>query len=136
MKKILLIVVVCCLALTAALFPSCKKEQKSSYQYAVALDDSQELDEQMERVAAQFELNALPKIIEIMQKTADQSGSSSIIFKDTKSTANKRAKEAFSGAVTQLREAGELASYRGLVVVLKGLDNDTNKWSVIDKVTL
>ena len=131
MKKILLMAVVICLAAMTALLTSCKKEQKSSYQYVVALDDSVEQDPQM---SMQFELNALPVIEAEMKKSADQSGST-IIFKDTKSKADSRAKDAFSAGIAKLREGG-IGSYKGLIVVLKGMDNDTNKWNVIDKVTL
>ena len=132
MKKLLAFVVVCCLAATAALFTSCENEQKSSYQYIVALDDSIEQDPSM---CMQFELNALPIIMQEMKKTADQSGDNSVIFKDTKANADKRAKDAFASGIAKLREGG-IGSYKGLVVVLKALNNDTNKWEVIDKVTL
>ena len=84
---------------------------------------------------AQFELNGLPVIINEMKKTADQSGDNSVIFKDTKKNADKRAKDAFAAGIAKLREGG-IGSYAGLVVVLKGMDNDTNQWKVIDKVTL
>ena len=130
MKKLLAFVAVCCLAVTAALFTSCENDQKSSYQYIVALDDSIEQDPNM---CMQFELNALPVIVGEMQKTSDQAGS--IIYKDTKSNADKRAKDAFASGIAKLREGG-IGSYAGLVVVLKALDNDTNQWKVIDKVTL
>ena len=131
MKKVIVLAAVCCLAVVSALFTSCKKEQKSSYQYIVALDDSVEQDPSM---SMQFELNALPVIEAEMKKSADQSGST-IIFKDTKSKADSRAKDAFAAGIAKLREGG-IGSYKGLVVVLKGMDNDTNKWNVIDKVTL
>ena len=130
MKKLLAFVAVCCLAVTAALFTSCENDQKSSYQYIVALDDSIEQDPNM---CMQFELNALPVIVGEMQKTSDQAGS--IIYKDTKSNADRRAKEAFASGIAKLREGG-IGSYKGLVVVLKAMDNDTNQWKVIDKVTL
>ena len=130
MKKLLAFVVVCCLAATAALFTSCENEQKSSYQYIVALDDSIEQDPNM---CMQFELNALPVIVGEMQKTSDQPGS--IIYKDTKANADKRAKDAFASGIAKLREGG-IGSYKGLVVVLKAMDNDTNQWKVIDNVTL
>ena len=130
MKKLLAFVVVCCLAATAALFTSCENEQKSSYQYIVALDDSIEQDPSM---CMQFELNALPVIVGEMQKTSDQPGS--IIYKDTKANADKRAKDAFASGIAKLREGG-IGSYKDLVVVLKAMDNDTNQWKVIDKVTL
>ena len=130
MKKLLAFVVVCCLAATAALFTSCENEQKSSYQYIVALDDSIEQDPNM---CMQFELNALPVIVGEMQKTSDQAGS--IIYKDTKANADKRAKDAFASGIAKLREGG-IGSYKDLVVVLKALNNDTNKWEVIDKVKL
>lgn len=131
MKKILLMAVVICLAATTALFTSCKKEQKSSYQYIVGLDESIEQDESM---CAQFQMHGLPVIEAEMKKSADQSGST-MIFKDTKSNADKRAKDAFAAGIAKLREGG-IGSYKDLVVVLKGMDNDTNKWNVIDKVTL
>ena len=83
----------------------------------------------------QFELNGLPIIMQEMQKTADQSSANSVIFKDTKSNADKRAKDAFAAGIAKLREGG-IGSYKDLVVVLKGMDNDTNNWNVIDKVTL
>lgn len=130
MKKLLAFVAVCCLAVTAALFTSCENDQKSSYQYIVALDDSIEQDPNM---CMQFELNALPVIVGEMQKTSDQAGS--IIYKDTKSNADRRAKSAFANGIAKLRDGG-IGSYAGLVVVLKALDNDTNQWKVIDKVTL
>jgi hypothetical protein len=132
MKKILLMAVVICLAAMTALFTSCKKEQKSSYQYVVALDDSVEQDPQM---SMQFELNGLPVIQKEMQKSADQKSEVSVIFKDTKSNADKRAKDAFAAGIAKLREGG-IGSYKDLIVVLKGMDNDTNNWNVIDKVTL
>jgi hypothetical protein len=94
------------------------------------LDDRIQQDE---RMAAQFELNALPQIVSEMQKASDQAGS--IIFKDTKANADKRAKDAFASAIAKFREGG-VGSYKDLVVVLKALDNDTNKWAVIDSVTL
>ena len=132
MKKVFVLAAVCCLAVTAALFTSCENEQKSSYQYIVALDDSIEQDPSM---CMQFELNALPIIMQEMQKTADQSSANSVIYKDTKANADKRAKDAFASGIAKLREGG-IGSYKGLVVVLKALDNDTNQWKVIDKVTL
>lgn len=132
MKKVFVLAAVCCLAVVAALFISCDAGQKSSYQYIVGLDDSIEQDPNM---CAQFELNALPIIMQEMKKTADQSGDNSVIFKDTKKNADKRAKEAFAAGIAKLREGG-IGSYKGLVVVLKALNNDTNKWEVIDKVTL
>ena len=130
MKKVFALVAVCCLAVTAALFTSCNSDQKSSYQYIVALDDTVEQDPAM---CMQFELNALPIITGEMQKTSDQAGS--IIYKDTKANADKRAKDAFASGIAKLREGG-IGSYAGLIVVLKGMDNDTNRWNVIDKVTL
>ena len=132
MKKIISLAVVCCLALVGVVFSSCENEQKSSYQYIVALDDSVEQDPSM---SMQFELNALPVIQKEMQKSADQKSEGSVIFKDTKSNADKRAKEAFAAGIAKLREGG-IGSYKDLIVVLKGLDNDTNNWNVIDKVTL
>lgn len=130
MKKYFSLAVVCCLAMVAVVFSSCVGDQKSSYQYVVALDDRIQQDE---RMAAQFELNALPQIVSEMQKASDQAGS--IIFKDTKANADKRAKDAFASAIAKFREGG-VGSYKDLVVVLKAMDNDTNKWSVIDSVTL
>lgn len=130
MKKYFSLAVVCCLAMVAVVFSSCVGDQKSSYQYVVALDDRIQQDE---RMAAQFELNALPQIVSEMQKASDQAGS--IIFKDTKANADKRAKDAFASAIAKFREGG-VGSYKDLVVVLKALDNDTNKWAVIDSVTL
>lgn len=132
MKKVFVLAAVCCLAVVAALFTSCEKGQKSSYQYIVALDDTVEQDPSM---SMQFELNGLPVILKEMQKTADQPSEASIIYKDTKSKADKRAKEAFAAGIAKLREGG-IGSYKGLIVVLKGMDNDTNKWNVINKVTL
>ena len=130
MKKYFSLAVVCCLAMVAVVFSSCVGDQKSSYQYVVALDDRIQQDE---RMAAQFELNALPQIVSEMQKASDQAGS--IIFKDTKANADKRAKDAFASAIAKFREGG-VGSYKDLVVVLKAMDNDTNKWSVIDEVKL
>ena len=132
MKKIISLAVVCCLALVGVVFSSCKKEQKSSYQYIVALDDSVDQDPSM---SMQFELNGLPVIQKEMQKSADQKSEVSVIFKDTKSNADKRAKDAFAAGIAKLREGG-IGSYKDLIVVLKGMDNDTNNWNVIDKVTL
>ena len=132
MKKVFVLAAVCCLAVTAALFTSCENDQKSSYQYIVALDDSIEQDPNM---CMQFELNALPIIMQEMQKTADQSSANSVIYKDTKANADKRAKDAFASGIAKLREGG-IGSYKDLVVVLKAMDNDTNQWKVIDKVTL
>ena len=132
MKKVFVLAAVCCLAVVAALFISCDAGQKSSYQYIVGLDDSIEQDPNM---SMQFELNALPVIMGEMKKTADQSSDNSVIFKDTKKNADKRAKDAFAAGIAKLREGG-IGSYKDLVVVLKALNNDTNKWEVIDKVTL
>lgn len=132
MKKYFSLAVVCCLALVGVVFSSCNNEQKSSYQYIVGLDDTIEQDE---RMSMQFELNALPVIMEEMKKSADQPSEVSVIYKDTKSNADKRAKDAFAAGIAKLREGG-IGSYKDLVVVLKGLNNDTNKWEVIDKVTL
>lgn len=120
----------CCLAVTAVLFASCNNEQKSSYQYIVKLDDTIEQDPSM---CMQFELNGLPVIVDEMKKTSDQAGS--IIYKDTKANADKRAKDAFASGVAKLREGG-IGSYAGLVVVLQTMDNETNKWSVLDRVKL
>jgi hypothetical protein len=132
MKKYFSLAVVCCLALVGVVFSSCNNEQKSSYQYIVGLDDTIEQDE---RMSMQFELNALPVIMEEMKKSADQPSEVSVIYKDTKSNADKRAKDAFAAGIAKLREGG-IGSYKDLVVVLKGLNNDTNKWEVKDKVTL
>ena len=132
MKKYFSLAVVCCLAMVAVVFSSCNNEQKSSYQYIVGLDDTIEQDE---RMSMQFELNALPVIMEEMKKSADQPSEVSVIYKDTKANADKRAKDAFASAIAKFREGG-VGSYKDLVVVLKGLNNDTNKWEVKDKVTL
>ena len=132
MKKYFSLAVVCCLALVGVVFSSCNNEQKSSYQYIVGLDDTIEQDE---RMSMQFELNALPVIMEEMKKSADQPSEVSVIYKDTKSNADKRAKDAFAAGIAKLREGG-IGSYKDLVVVLKGLNNDTNKWEVKDKITL
>jgi hypothetical protein len=132
MKKIISMAVVCCLALVGVVFSSCENEQKSSYQYIVALDDSVDQDPSM---SMQFEMYGLPVILKEMQKTADQQSEASVIYKDKKSNADKRAKEAFAAGIAKLREGG-IGSYKDLVVVLKGMDNDTNNWNVIDKVTL
>jgi hypothetical protein len=132
MKKVFILAAACCFAVVAALFTSCNADQKSSYQYIVGLDDSIEQDPNM---CMQFELNALPIIMQEMQKTADQSSANSVIYKDTKANADKRAKDAFASGIAKLREGG-IGSYKGLVVVLKAMDNDTNQWKVIDKVTL
>lgn len=132
MKKVIVLAAVCCLAVVSALFTSCKKEQKSSYQYIVALDDSVDQDPSM---SMQFELNGLPVILKEMQKSADQKSEVSVIFKDTKSNADKRAKDAFAAGIAKLREGG-IGSYKDLIVVLKALNNDNNNWEVIDKVTL
>ena len=132
MKKYFSLAVVCCLALVGVVFSSCNNEQKSSYQYVVGLDDTIEQDE---RMSMQFELNALPVIMEEMKKSADQPSEVSVIYKDTQSNADKRAKDAFAAGIAKLREGG-IGSYKDLVVVLKGLNNDTNKWEVKDKVTL
>lgn len=130
MKKFFSLAVICCLAVTAVLFTSCENGQKSSYQYVVALDDRIEQDEKM---CAQFELNEMPGLVAEMQKTSDQAGS--IIYKDTKANADKRAKDAFASAIAKLREGG-VGSYKDLVIVLKAMDNDTHKWSVIDEAKL
>ena len=132
MKKVIVLAAVCCLAVVSALLTSCKKEQKSSYQYIVALDESVDQDPSM---SMQFELNGLPVIQKEMQKSADQKSEVSVIFKDTKSNADKRAKDAFAAGIAKLREGG-IGSYKGLIVVLKALNNDNNNWEVIDKVTL
>ncbi|MBR1472737.1 MAG: hypothetical protein IJ602_00605 [Paludibacteraceae bacterium] len=129
MKKIFSLAVVCCLALVGAMFVSCNNEQKSSYQYLVQLAAV----EQDPALCAQFELGGLPIINEEMEKASDQKGS--IIFKDTRSGADKRAKDAFANGIAKLREGG-IGSYSGLIVCLYLIDPDTNKPVEIDRVTL
>ena len=125
MKKILSLVVVCCLALVGIVFSSCNKEQKSSYPYTVELAAV----EQDPALCMQFELNGLPLILEEMKKVSDQSGS--IIFKDTRANADKRAKDAFASGVSRVRKETN-DSYKGLIVDLFLEDPKTQ----IDRVTL
>jgi hypothetical protein len=124
MKKIFSLAVVCCLALVGVVFASCETEQKSSYPYEVKLAPV----EQDPALSMQFELNGLPIINEEMEKAADQKG---IIFKDTRSNADKRAKEAFAKGVDRVRKETN-DSYKGLIVVLNLADPVTE----IDRVTL
>ena len=128
MKKIFSLAVVCCLALVGAMFVSCENEQKSSYPYEVSLAKVA----QDEHLAAEFMQHGLPIINEEMEKAADQKG---IIFKDTRSNADKRAKEAFAKGVDRVRKETN-NSYEGLIVVLNLSDPDTNKPIEIDRVTL
>ena len=125
MKKILSLAVVCCLALVGIVFSSCEKEQKSSYPYSVQLAAV----EQDPALCMQFELNGLPIINEEMQKVSDQAGS--IIFKDTRSNADKRAKAAFASGVAKVRTETN-NSYEGLIVDLN-LDDPKTR---IERVTL
>ena len=129
MKKIISLAVVCCLALVGVVFSSCEKEQKSSYQYFVQLAKV----DQDAALCMQFELNGLPIINAEMQKVSDQAGS--IIFKDTRSNADKRAKEAFANGVAKVRKDTN-DSYKGLIVCLYISDPDTNKPVEIERVTL
>ncbi len=124
MKKIFSLAVVCCLSLVGAMFVSCENEQKSSYLYEVKLAAV----EQDPQLCMLFELNGLPIINEEMEKAADQKG---IIFKDTRTNADKRAKEAFAKGVERVREETN-NSYEGLIVVLNLADPVIQ----IDKVTL
>ena len=125
MKKIFSLAVVCCLALVGAMFVSCENEQKSSYPYEVKLAPV----EQDPALCMQFELNGLPIINEEMEKASDQKGS--IIFKDTRSNADKRAKEAFAKGVDRVRKETN-DSYKGLIVVL----NFADPVAEIDRATL
>ena len=125
MKKILSLAVVCCLALVGIVFSSCKNEQKSSYQYTVQLAAV----EQDPALCGAFELYGLPIIIEEMQKVSDQAGS--IIFKDTRANADKRAKDAFASGVARVRKETN-DSYKGLIVDLFLEDPKTQ----IERVTL
>ena len=125
MKKIFSLAVVCCLALVGAMFVSCENEQKSSYPYEVKLAPV----EQDPALCMQFELNGLPIINEEMEKASDQKGS--IIFKDTRSNADKRAKEAFAKGVDRVRKETN-DSYKGLIVVLNLADPVTE----LERVTL
>ena len=124
MKKIFSLAVVCCLALVGAMFASCETEQKSSYLYEVKLAAV----DQDPALCMQFELNGLPIINEEMEKAADQKG---IIFKDTRSNADKRAKEAFAKGVDRVREETN-NSYEGLIIVLNLADPVTE----LERVTL
>ena len=125
MKKIFSLAVVCCLALVGAMFVSCETEQKSSYPYEVKLAPV----DQDPALSMQFELNGLPIINEEMQKASDQKGS--IIFKDTRSNADKRAKEAFAKGVDRVRKETN-NSYEGLIIVLNLADPVTE----LERVTL
>ena len=124
MKKIFSLAVVCCLALVGVVFASCETEQKSSYPYEVKLAPV----DQDPALSMQFELNGLPIINEEMEKAADQKG---IIFKDTRSNADKRAKEAFAKGVDRVRKETN-DSYKGLIVVL----NFADPVAEIDRATL
>lgn len=124
MKKIFSLAVVCCLVLVGAMFVSCETEQKSSYPYEVKLAAV----DQDPALSMQFELNGLPIINEEMEKAADQKG---IIFKDTRSNADKRAKEAFAKGVDRVRKETN-DSYKGLIVVL----NFADPVAEIDRATL
>lgn len=124
MKKIFSLAVVCCLALVGAMFVSCENEQKSSYPYEVKLAAV----DQDPALSMLFELKGLPIINEEMEKAADQKG---IIFKDTRSNADKRAKEAFAKGVDRVRKETN-DSYKGLIVVLNLADPVTE----IDRETL
>lgn len=130
MKKIIsLAVVVCCLALVGVVFSSCNSQQKSSYQYFVQLAKV----DQDSALSMQFELNGLPIIVAEMEKVSDQKGS--IIFKDTRSNADKRAKDAFADGVAKVRKDTN-NSYEGLIVCLYLFDPDTNKPIELERVTL
>ena len=129
MKKIFSLAVVFCLALVGAMFVSCNNDQKSSYQYEVKLAAV----DQDEKLAGEFLLHGLPIINEEMEKASDQKGS--IIFKDTRSGADKRAKDAFANGVARVRKETN-NSYEGLIIVLNLADPDTNKPIQVDKVTL
>ena len=84
--------------------------------------------EQDPALSMQFELNGLPIINEEMEKAADQKG---IIFKDTRSNADKRAEEAFAKGVDRVRKETN-DSYKGLIVVL----NFADPVAEIDRATL
>ena len=129
MKKIISLAVVCCLALVGVVFSSCENEQKSSYQYLVQLAPV----DQDPALCMQFELNGLPIILGEMQKVSDQAGS--IIFKDTRKNADKRAKDAFANGVSKVRKDTN-DSYKGLIVCLYLSDPDTNKPVELERVTL
>ena len=124
MKKIFSLAVLCCLALVGVVFASCETEQKSSYPYEVKLAAV----DQDPALSMLFELKGLPIINEEMEKAADQKG---IIFKDTRSNADNRAKEAFAKGVDRVRKETN-DSYKGLIVVLNLADPVTE----IDRVTL
>ena len=124
MKKIFSLAVVFCLALVGAMFVSCENEQKSSYPYEVKLAAV----DQDPALSMLFELNGLPIINEEMEKAADQKG---IIFKDTRSNADKRAEEAFAKGVDRVRKETN-DSYKGLIVVL----NFADPVAEIDRATL
>jgi len=115
----------CCLALVGIFFCSCKKDEKSSYQYTVQLAAV----EQDPALCGQFDLYGLPIILEEMQKVSDQAGS--IIFKDTRANADKRAKDAFASGVAKVRKETN-DSYKGLIVDLFLADPQTQ----IERVTL
>ena len=125
MKKIFSLAVVFCLALVGAMFVSCNDGQKSSYQYEVKLAAVN----QDEKLAGEFMMYGLPIINEEMQKASDQQGS--IIFKDTRSNADKRAKEAFAKGVDRVRKETN-NSYEGLIIVLNLADPVTE----LERVTL
>ena len=129
MKKILSLAIVCCLAFVGVVFSSCKNEQKSSYQYFVQLAAV----EQDPNLCMQFELGGLPILVGEMEKVSDQKGS--IIFKDTRANADRRAKDAFASGVAKVRKDTN-DSYKGLIVCLFLSDPDTDKLIEIDKVTL
>lgn len=79
--------------------------------------------------AAEFELHGLPIINEEMEKASDQKGS--IIFKDTRKNADKRAKDAFANGVERVhKETND--SYKGLIIVLNLADPVTE----LQRVTL
>lgn len=129
MKKILSMAVVCCLAIVGGLFTSCEFQQKSSYLYFVQLAKVQ----QDQALSMQFELNGLPIIVAEMEKVSDQKGS--IIFKDTRANADKRAKDAFAEGVAKVRKDTN-NSYEGLIVCLYLSDPDTNQPVELERVTL
>ena len=129
MKKLFSLAVVFCLAFVGVIFSSCNNSQRSSYQYFVQLAQV----EQDEKLAGLFEMYGKPIILEEMQKTSDQAGS--IIYKDTRSNADKRAKDAFAAGVAKVRQDTN-NSYEGLIVCLYLSDPDTNKPIEIDRVTL
>ena len=85
--------------------------------------------EQDQALCGEFELHGLPIIIEEMQNVSDQAGS--IIFKDTRANADKRAKDAFASGVARVRKETN-DSYKGLIVDLFLDDPKTQ----IERVTL